>query len=242
MWTPSRGLGSGRRGGLRRIVDYLGEDHTEASDNESLITVHSDDFAASTSSAAGGAGSGVGGMLPEYLSDQSDLVEVMLELDEESMVVRSVTPTGAAGVPHGYGPAALAGGGMHTPGAGSGRSLSRCSSTSSRIRRTFAWLRSPSPLPVPAAAPEASMAARERRRVQARMNRSRSGAKRALKGLRFISRATGSAEAAALWGSVEERFAALSRDGLLARDDFGECIGTCVTCSACYIPVCWWHW
>ncbi|KAI4983608.1 hypothetical protein ZWY2020_025474 [Hordeum vulgare] len=69
------------------------------------------------------------------------------------------------------------------------------------------------------------MASRERRRVQARLDRSLSGARRALKGLRFISRATGSAEATALWGAVEERFDALSRDGLLARDDFGDCIG-----------------
>ncbi|XP_047069439.1 respiratory burst oxidase homolog protein E-like isoform X4 [Lolium rigidum] len=139
----------------------------------------------------------------------------MLELDEESMVVRSVTPTAAL----------LAGGaGMQTP-VGSGRSLSRSSSTSSRIRRTFAWLRSPSPLPEQPRQEAAVMAARERRRVQARVNRSRSGARRALKGLRFISRATGSAEATALWGSVEERFNELSRDGLLARDDFGDCIG-----------------
>ncbi|KAF0899752.1 hypothetical protein E2562_024076 [Oryza meyeriana var. granulata] len=69
------------------------------------------------------------------------------------------------------------------------------------------------------------MAARERRRIQARLNRSRSGARRALKGLRFISRTTGSAESAELWRRVEERFNALARDGLLARDDFGDCIG-----------------
>jgi respiratory burst oxidase len=235
MWTPSRGLGSGRRLGLRRIADYLGEDHTEASDSESFITTHSDELLASTSG-AGGAGRAMGGMLPEFLADQSDLVEVMLELDEESMVVRSVTPTAGAGVPHG-GPAALLAGGAGTRTPGSGRSLSRSSSTSSRIRRTFAWLRSPSPLPVPTEQPRqeaAVMAARERRRVQARVNRSRSGARRALKGLRFISRATGSAEATALWGSVEERFNALSRDGLLARDDFGDCIGTCI----CYTPLC----
>uniref|UniRef100_A0A453NPU1 EF-hand domain-containing protein n=2 Tax=Aegilops tauschii subsp. strangulata TaxID=200361 RepID=A0A453NPU1_AEGTS len=205
MWTPSRGLGSGRRAGLRRIADYIGDDHTDASDNESFITSHSDELLASTSAA--------GGMLPAFLADQSDLVEVMLELDEESMVVRSVTPTA--------GPSASAGAGTHTPG--SGRNLSRSSSTSSKIRRTFAWLRSP------AAAPEqpreAAMASRERRRVQARLDRSLSGARRALKGLRFISRATGSTEATALWGAVEERFDALSRDGLLARDDFGDCIG-----------------
>nr|QVP25928.1 membrane-bound NADPH oxidase [Hordeum vulgare subsp. vulgare] len=221
MWTPSRGPGSGRRAGLRRIADYIGDDHTDASDNESFITSHSDELLSSTSAAAGAGGSV--GMLPAFLADQSDLVEVMLELDEESMVVRSVTPTA--------GPAAPAGAGTHTPG--SGRNLSRSSSTSSKIRRTFAWLRSPA-ASAPEQPREAAMASRERRRVQARLDRSLSGARRALKGLRFISRATGSAEATALWGAVEERFDALSRDGLLARDDFGDCIGTPCSVHACH--------
>ena len=114
MWAPSRGSssGSGRRTWRRRIADYLADDQTDASDNESFITAHSDEFGASTSAAGGGvgggdAGAGGEGMLPAFLADQSDLVEVMLELDEESMVVRSVTPTTAAL----YGPTSLAGGG-----------------------------------------------------------------------------------------------------------------------------------
>ena len=241
MWAPSRGSssGSGRRTWRRRIADYLADDQTDVSDNESFITAHSDEYVAASTSAAG-----AGGMLPAFLADQSDLVEVMLELDEESMVVRSVTPTTAAlyGTPTTSlpGAAGAAQAQAHTPDGP--RSLSRCSSTSSRIRRKFAWLRSPSPSrslrrpPPPAAAAssdqqvvrEAALAARERRRVQARLlNRSRSGARRALKGLRFISRTTTDADGgAALWRAVEERFNALATDGLLARDDFGDCIGT----------------
>ncbi|KAL5231457.1 hypothetical protein ABZP36_030233 [Zizania latifolia] len=237
MWTPSRGsgTGSGRWTGHRRVADFLADEQTDLSENESFRTAYSEELFASTSATAGGGGGGfgdgVGGMLSAFLADQSGLVEVMLELDEESMVVRSVTPTAAAL----YGPTSLAGAGAlpgtHTPG--SGRSLSRSSSTSSQIRKKLAWLRSPSPAPaprLPPAAPEqppreAAMAARERRRIQARLNRSSSGARRALKGLHFISRTTGSAEAAELWSRVEERFNALSRDGLLARDDFGDCIG-----------------
>ena len=236
MWAPSRGSssGSGRRTWRRRIADYLADDQTDVSDNESFITAHSDEYVASTSAAVG---VGAGGMLPAFLADQSDLVEVMLELDEESMVVRSVTPTTAA--LYGTPTTSLPGPAPHTPDGP--RSLSRCSSTSSRIRRKFAWLRSPSPSlrrppPPPVAAAssdqqvvrEAALAARERRRVQARLlNRSRSGARRALKGLRFISRTTTDADGgAALWRPVEERFNALATDGLLARDDFGDCIGT----------------
>ena len=234
MWAPSRGSssGSGRRTWRRRIADYLADDQTDASDNESFITAHSDEFGASTS-AAGGAE----GMLPAFLADQSDLVEVMLELDEESMVVRSVTPTsaalyGAASLPApppaGFGASPSPSPRHHAPSEGGGGRLSRCSSTSSRIRRKFAWLRSPSPAPSPTPAElqrEAAMAARERRREQAQLNRSRAGARRALKGLRFISRTTGSVEAAELWRRVEERFNGLAREGLLSRDDFGECIG-----------------
>ncbi|KAM0910540.1 hypothetical protein ACQ4PT_014076 [Festuca glaucescens] len=227
MWTPSRGSNA-RRACHRRIADYLADDqttNTDTSDNESFTTAYGDEFFAAAAAAAGG------GMLPAFLADQGDLVEVLLELDEESMVVRSVTPTSAAL----YGAAMPPPRTPEPPGGALGAALSRCSSTSSRIRRKFAWLRSPSPAPSPSPrAPtptpaelqrEAAMAARERRRIQARVNRSRAGAKRALKGLRFISRTTGSVEAAELWRRVEDRFNALARDGLLSRDDFGECIG-----------------
>jgi respiratory burst oxidase len=219
MWAPSRVLsGSGRLTGHRRIADYLADDQTDASDNESFTTAHGDEFFAAASTTMSGVG---GGMLPAFLADQSDLVEVMLELDEESMVLRSVTPTL-------YAPTAL------TPDGA--RSLSRSSSTASRIRRKFAWLRSPSPStsrrhhhPPPTAAEpplQAALAARERRRAQARLDRSRSSARLALKGLRFISRttATGHRTPSELWRGVEERFNKLSRDGLLARNDFGACI------------------
>lgn len=225
MWTPTRGSNA-RRSGHRRIADYLADDQTtttDASDNESYTTAYGEEFFA----AAGG------GMLPAFLADQGDLVEVMLELDEESMVVRSVTPTASTLYPAPAGAAASPLRGTPTPSEGGGArsNLSRCSSTSSRIRKKFAWLRSPSPAPSPRRPTpaelqrEAAMAARERRRVQAQINRSRAGAKRALKGLRFISRTTGSVEAAELWQGVEERFNGLARDGLLSRDDFGECIG-----------------
>nr|ACR38408.1 unknown [Zea mays] len=96
MWTPSRGSNA-RRSGHRRIADYLADDQTtttatDASDNESYTTAYGEEFFAAAAAGSGGAG----GMLPAFLADQGDLVEVMLELDEESMVVRSVTPTSAA--------------------------------------------------------------------------------------------------------------------------------------------------
>jgi respiratory burst oxidase len=204
MRTPSRGSSS-RRSGHCRIADFLDEDME--SDNESFKTAYD----------------GSDGLLPMFLNDQNELVEVMLELDEESMVVRTVTPTSAT---------LYSAMGATTPEVGPGQSPSRCSSTSSRIRKKFAWLRSPSPCrpsaaerDAAAAATAAALAAREKRRVQARLNRTRSGAQRALKGLRFISRTTNTVEAAELWQRVEERFYKLAKDGLLSREDFGECIG-----------------
>ncbi|WOL19832.1 respiratory burst oxidase [Canna indica] len=218
--TVSSGGGSSRKSGHRRIADILAEE--EDSSDESLHNGYSYGY-------GGGVG---GGMLPIFLNDQSDLVEVMLELDEESMVVRSVTPTSATAAA--------------TTGRDDGRdlsgSLSRSSSTASRIRRKFAWLLSPSrtladmldaedssssvALPSPAAAPAAAMSSRDARRIRARLERTRSGAQRALKGLRFISQTTtGAADAAEQWRRVEERFSELAEDGLLSRDDFGGCIG-----------------
>ncbi|KAK1262965.1 hypothetical protein QJS04_geneDACA013560 [Acorus gramineus] len=160
-----------------------------------------------------------GPMLPVFLRDLSvpdhrELYEVMLEMDEDSIVVRSVTPTAASA----------------TGGSGGGGHFSR--SSSSRIRRKLAWwLRSPqsrgsSPSPS-LSEEEPAMTAREARRMQARLERMRSGAQQALKGLRFISHTTvcRGGESDEPWRKVESRFRSLAKDGLLSRDDFGECIG-----------------
>lgn len=175
-------------GGHRLISDFLAEDDDSSGDEQ-------------FSGAA---------MLPVFLDDQSEVVEVMLELDEESMAVRNVTPT-AGLVPD------------------RGRSLSRSSSSASmKIRRKFGWLRSsssPSTTPRPSEENLPSLAARDARRIRARLDRTRSGARRALNGLRFINRATGSVEAEQLWRPVDQRFDSLAKDGLLSREDFGDCIG-----------------
>ncbi|RZR95379.1 hypothetical protein BHM03_00024227 [Ensete ventricosum] len=218
--TPPSGCGGVRKSRHRRIADILAED--EDSSDESVFHGYGN----------GGRRGGGGGMLPVFLNDQSDLVEVMLELDEESMVVRSVTPTSAAAA------AAAAAAGRE-----SSASLSRSSSTASRIRRKFSWLLSPTPRRTlaemlaaeesasasgsgPLPAPATAMSSRDARRIRGRLERTRSGAQRALKGLRFISRTTtATANSAELWGRVEDGFAVLAKDGLLSREDFGECIG-----------------
>ncbi|KAJ4749731.1 Respiratory burst oxidase [Rhynchospora pubera] len=67
---------------------------------------------------------------------------------------------------------------------------------------------------------ESALAARAARRQRAMIDRSRSGAQIALRGLRFISNSKANA-----WSEVETKFHALANDGYLCRSNFPECIG-----------------
>ncbi|XAR55100.1 NAD(P)H oxidase [Bertholletia excelsa] len=70
---------------------------------------------------------------------------------------------------------------------------------------------------------ELALAARALRQQRARLDRTRSGAQRALRGLRFISsRKPNSADA---WNEVQDSFNKLSINGYLHRSDFAQCIG-----------------
>ncbi|XP_068658390.1 respiratory burst oxidase homolog protein E-like [Aristolochia californica] len=159
---------------------------------------------------------GLGGpMLPFFLNDlrrgdQKDFVEVTLEIDDDSIVVCGVTPS-AGEEPRGS-------------GAGNGF-FSRSSSVTSRIRRKFPWLRSSSSRSMSSAVEEPTISARDARKMQARLDRTRSSAQRALKGLRFISKTTDTVDTTELWKTVESRFDSIATDGLLSRDEFAECIG-----------------
>lgn len=171
-----------------------------------------DDLDGSTTICGGG-----GAMLPIFLNglgrqsnNSQDLVEVTLELEEDSVVVCSVTPTRDELQPQ-------------PP------RLERNLSITSRIRRKFPWLRSEIASDDEAAEEENTiMSARDARRIKASLQRSGSNAQQALKGLRFISKSTGTraCDSEELWRKVESRFRKLAKDGLLSREDFGECIGT----------------
>ncbi|XVE64767.1 hypothetical protein DITRI_Ditri07aG0128300 [Diplodiscus trichospermus] len=64
------------------------------------------------------------------------------------------------------------------------------------------------------------LAARALRRQRAELDRSRPGAQKALRGLRFIS-----SNKANAWEEVETNFNKLAKDGFLLRSDFAQCIG-----------------
>ncbi|XP_021678934.2 respiratory burst oxidase homolog protein E isoform X2 [Hevea brasiliensis] len=162
-----------------------------------------------------------GAMLPIFLNDlrrnnQQDLVEVTLELDNDSIVVCSVkpNPTSVTSDPGGEVDGDVTG------------ILQRSLSATSRIRRKFGWLKSRSSRTTSSEIEDKTISARDARKIRAKLQRTRSGAQRALKGLRFISKTTGASnDANELWRRVESRFDSLAKDGLLAREDFGECIG-----------------
>ncbi|KAG2321243.1 hypothetical protein Bca4012_055817 [Brassica carinata] len=77
------------------------------------------------------------------------------------------------------------------------------------------------------------MSARDKRKEEVKLQRTRSSAQRALQGLQFINKTTKGNSCRCdwdcncdeMWKKVEKRFETLSREGLLAREDFGECVG-----------------
>lgn len=185
-----------------------------------------------------GSGSGMvpggGAMLPIFLNDlrrtnsEQDLVEVTLELDDNSIVLCSVTPTsgGCGGIGDELAPPPV-------PAAPSNSFLARSSSAASRLCRKLSRFRSPASSSSRASSDVGDHCSaaivldrREEMKMKAKLMRNKSCAQRALGGLRFISITTkDSDDANELWKKVEARFDALAKDGLLAREDFGECIG-----------------
>ncbi|CAI0627799.1 unnamed protein product [Linum tenue] len=193
-------------------------------------------------SAGAGSDRGGGAMLPIFLDglrrnggggggqqQEEEMVEVTIELDHDSAVVCSVTPPSAAAATplsdRRHRSSRSEGGGRSQA---ANTSLWRSLSSTSRFR----WLRSGSSRTTAASEidGDVAMTAREARRMRANLERTKSSAERALKGLRFISKTSaggggGVVEVEQLWRRVESRFDSLARDGFLAREDFGECIG-----------------
>lgn len=67
---------------------------------------------------------------------------------------------------------------------------------------------------------DSALAARALRRQRAQLDRTRSGAHKALRGLKFISNNKTNG-----WNEVENNYAKLAKDGYLHRSDFAQCIG-----------------
>ncbi|KAL7122926.1 hypothetical protein ACP275_01G074700 [Erythranthe tilingii] len=70
---------------------------------------------------------------------------------------------------------------------------------------------------------DSALAARAMRRQRAQLDRCRSGAQKALRGLKFISNTKNNRVDA--WNEVERNFEKLAKDGYLSSADFAQCIG-----------------
>lgn len=72
---------------------------------------------------------------------------------------------------------------------------------------------------------DSALAARALRKQRAQLDRTRSGAQKALRGLRFISNSS-KANGVDAWNEVQNSFNKLAKDGFLYRADFAQCIGS----------------
>ncbi|XP_010929525.1 respiratory burst oxidase homolog protein B [Elaeis guineensis] len=130
-------------------------------------------------------------------------VEITLDVRDDSVAVHSVKPA-AAGEEEDPDVTLLART-LEKRSGSIGSSVIR--SASSRIRQVSQELK--------------RLASLNKRPGQGRVDRSKSAAAHALKGLKFISKTDGTAG----WPAVEKRFDELAVDGALARSLFGQCIG-----------------
>ncbi|TVU35192.1 hypothetical protein EJB05_17069, partial [Eragrostis curvula] len=188
------------------------------------------------------------GSSPRSSDDGEELVEVTLDLqDDDTIVLRSVEPAAAGAAAAGAQRLPLAARG---DGGGPPSSSSRSRSPSIRRTSSHRLLQFSQELkaeamsiarqfsqdltkrfgrtqsradgqPPQQTGIESALAARAARRQRAALDRTRSGAHKALRGLRFIS----NNKANNAWMEVQANFDRLACDGFLACADFAECIG-----------------
>ncbi|GKE50105.1 respiratory burst oxidase homolog protein A [Tanacetum coccineum] len=178
--------------------------------------------------------------------NDQEFVEVTLDLqDDDTIVLRSVEPATIIHVDTDLGL------GLETPASSSSRSPTMRRSSSSRLRqfsqelkaeavakarqfsmelRRFPWsyghasrASSSSTTQNSGGGLDSALAARAMRRQRAQLDRTRSGAHKALKGLRFISNSK--INSVDGWNEVLNNFNKLAKDGFLYRSDFAQCIG-----------------
>jgi respiratory burst oxidase len=190
------------------------------------------------------------GSSPRGSDDGEELVEVTLDLQEDdTIVLRSVEPAAAAGGIGGIGAPPPPRPAEH-PSSRSpamrrtsshrllqfsqelkAEAMARAKQFSQDLTKRFTRTHSRASLSgdyqpsaaAPSSGIESALAARDARRQRAQLDRTKSGAQRAIRGLRFIS---GSSKPSNAWIEVQANFDRLARNGYLSRDDFPECIGS----------------
>ncbi|XP_042479611.1 respiratory burst oxidase homolog protein A-like [Macadamia integrifolia] len=166
-----------------------------------------------------------------------EYVEVTLDFkDDDTIVLRSVEPAGAFDIE------SDGKSGFQTPASMSRSPSMLIRSTSNRIlqfsqelkaeavakakqfSRRFSWGHGKTLSTSQNGASsgfDSALAARALRRQRAELDRTKSGAQKALRGLRFISNRKGGDG----WSQIEGNFGKFAKDGFLQRSDFAQCIG-----------------
>ncbi|KAK1322374.1 hypothetical protein QJS10_CPA03g00283 [Acorus calamus] len=183
---------------------------------------------------------------------EEEFVEVTLDFQEDNTIIlRSVEP--ATSVVPGFDLDSTAGraSGSTTPSSACRSPTIRRSSSHGRIRqfsqelkaeavakakqlsqelKRFSWShghtsRTSSLTGAQSGGIESALTARALRKQRAQLDRTRSGAHKAIAGLRFISGNGGKPNAVDAWNQVLSNFDKLAKNGYLSRPDFAQCIG-----------------
>ncbi|GLJ10347.1 hypothetical protein SUGI_0126600 [Cryptomeria japonica] len=141
--------------------------------------------------------------------EESQLVEVTIEVRSDSVVVHSVNNKDNDSSVLGY----------ETEDQGSVGSSVR--NASAKLKHFSQELRSE----LRKLSFNSRQTGAQRSREFSKLDRNKSEAQRALKGLKFVNTATGNQDMEQQWTSVEMRFEQLAFNGMLSREDFGQCIG-----------------
>uniref|UniRef100_A0A0D9V0U8 FAD-binding FR-type domain-containing protein n=1 Tax=Leersia perrieri TaxID=77586 RepID=A0A0D9V0U8_9ORYZ len=133
--------------------------------------------------------------------DDDELVEITLDVQRDSVAIQDVRGVDEGGSGHGLP--------LVSPSSKSGR-------LTSKFRQVTNGLKMKS-----SSSKKAPPTKQVGMRVRKRLDRTKSGAAVALKGLQFVNAKVGSDG----WAAVEKRFNQLQVDGVLLRSRFGKCIG-----------------
>ncbi|CAO2203483.1 unnamed protein product [Urochloa humidicola] len=145
------------------------------------------------------------GVKTTRFKDDDEVVEITLDVQRDSVAIEDVRAVDDSGSGHGGGFDGLS---LVSP------SSSRSGKLASKLRQVTNGLK----LKNSSNKPQQSQVGKN---VRKRLDRSKSGAVVALKGLQFVTAKVGHDG----WAAVEKRFNQLQVDGILLRSRFGKCIG-----------------
>lgn len=139
--------------------------------------------------------------------DDDELVEITLDVQRDSVAIQEVRGVDEGGSGHGTGFDGLP---LVSPSSKSGKLTSKLRQVTNGLKMKSSSRKAPSP-----------QAQQSAKRVRKRLDRTKSSAAVALKGLQFVTAKVGNDG----WAAVEKRFNQLQVDGVLLRSRFGKCIG-----------------